>query len=62
MSENKEAKKWYQSKAVWLGVSAIVIAVLTAIDQGVSWPQAALAGVGAAGILIRAVTSIPLGK
>lgn len=57
-----EHKKWYESKLIWLGAMQIAIAVFTAVDAGVSWPQCVLAGLGAACIALRAVTSLPLSK
>lgn len=55
-------KKWYLSKGIWLGVLGIATSVVIAIDQGLGLTQVLLAGLGAATILIRGVTKLPLGK
>ena len=60
--ESQKMKKWYLSKTVWLGVLGIATSVVIAIDQGLSLTQVLLAGLGAATILIRGVTKLPLGK
>lgn len=62
MNKSKTATKWYLSKGVWLGVIAIAISGITAIDQGLSWTQALLAAFGTAAIVVRGITKLPLGK
>lgn len=55
-------KKWYESKSIWLGVLTIVVAGLSAAEQGASAVQIAMAIAGAAMIAVRAVTSQKIGK
>lgn len=49
-------KRWYNSKAVWLGVLGIAAAVFEALNRGATWQAAALAGIGAAGVGVRLLT------
>jgi len=52
----KQVKKWYQSKTIWLGVSAVVSAACAAVAGGAGWQAVILAAVGAAGVYLRTVT------
>jgi hypothetical protein len=49
-------KSWYKSKTIWLGVTTIVTAVISAVAGGGSWHEVVLAAVGAANILLRTQT------
>jgi hypothetical protein len=55
-------KSWYKSKTIWLGVTTIVTAVISAVAGGGSWHEVVLAAVGAANILLRTQTEQPVGK
>lgn len=55
-------KPWYQSKTIWLGGLAVATSVVSALQAGLDWKGAALAGFGAASIFLRTLTDSPLGK
>ena len=50
-------KKWYQSKTIWLGIGAVVTAVVSSLQASPDWKTAVIAGLGAGGILLRALTT-----
>ncbi len=52
-----KVKKWYQSRTIWLGVSAVGSAVCAAVAGGAGWQTILLAGIGALGIFLRTKTS-----
>ena len=56
------AKKWYLSRSLWLGVIAIATAIITSVEAGASWEKIALAAFGASAVLLRTQTELPLGK
>lgn len=56
MKEEKKGKKWYRSKSVFLGFVAIAIAAFDVLQNGGSGYGAVIGGLGAATMLIRAVT------
>ena len=56
------SKKWYMSKSVWLGFLAIAGAIVQSIASGASWEAITLAAFGAAAVVLRSVTELPLGK
>jgi hypothetical protein len=49
-------KKWYRSKSIWLAAMAVGVAVVESLTASPDWKTAALAGFGAAGAFIRALT------
>ncbi len=55
-------KKWYLSKTIWLGVLAIITAIVETIQGGGDLTAALLAGFGAVSVAIRGVTSKKLTK
>ena len=56
------AKKWYLSRSLWLGVIAIATAIITSIEAGASWEKITLAAFGALAVLLRTQTELPLEK
>jgi len=52
----KPKKKWYRSKSILLAALAIGVAVVESLAASPDWKTAALAGFGAAGALLRALT------
>jgi len=55
-------KRWYESKTIWLGVSTIVIAVVSAVAGGAGWEEAVLAAIGAVNVFLRTQTGKAIGK
>jgi hypothetical protein len=55
-------KKWYESRLIWLGVGTVVMAGLSAADQGANLTQIGMAIIGAAMIVLRAMTDKGIGK
>jgi hypothetical protein len=55
-------KKWYESRLIWLGVGTVIMAGLSAADQGANLTQIGMAVIGAAMIVLRTVTDKGIGK
>jgi len=56
------SKKWWLSRSIWLGFLAIAGAIVQSIASGASWEAITLAAFGAAAVVLRSVTELPLGK
>jgi hypothetical protein len=49
-------KKWYQSKLIWAGITAVLTAVLAALSTSWDWKIAVLGGLGALVVVLRKYT------
>lgn len=49
-------KKWYQSKLIWAGVTAVLTSVVAALSTGLDWKAAAIGGLGALVVVLRKYT------
>lgn len=55
-------KPWYKSKIIWFGIFQIAMAAITESTQTTStWQSIALAGIGAATITLRTITTQKIG-
>ena len=55
-------KRWYESKTIWLGLTTIATAVMSAVAGGAGWQEAVIAAIGAVNIFIRTQTEKPIAK
>jgi len=55
------AKRWYQSRTIWVGVLTVIAAVVSALAlPSAGWREAVLAGLGAVMVVLRRITARPI--
>jgi len=53
-------KVWWSSKTLWLGVTAVLLAISDAVLNGLGWRGITIAAIGALVVVLRAITGSSL--
>ncbi len=55
-----EGKKWYQSKLMWTGMTALLTSIALVVTGEATWPEALLGVEGFLVVVLRLFTSKPI--